>query len=86
MAQSTIGSLESGTRQTGRKIVTIANALEVDPLWLAEGRGEPVASGPGGLRAEDFMPVDVFHAENPRVVLIPKVRLKLSGWRDWLSH
>lgn len=39
VAQSTIGSLEAGTRQTARKITAIANALEVCAQWLAEGMG-----------------------------------------------
>jgi phage repressor protein C with HTH and peptisase S24 domain len=79
VAQSTIGSLESGARQTGRKIASIASVLGVDPLWLAEGKGQPVPSGPGGLRGAEFMPVDIFHADNPKVVLIPHVRLRLNA-------
>lgn len=39
VAQSTIGSLEAGTRLTARKITAIANALEVNGRWLAEGMG-----------------------------------------------
>lgn len=41
VAQSTIGSLESGARRTARKIASIAATLGVDPLWLAEGKGAP---------------------------------------------
>lgn len=41
VAQSTIGSLESGARRSARKIVVIANVLGVDALWLAEGKGKP---------------------------------------------
>lgn len=40
VSQSTIGNLESGLRQTARKIVNIATVLGVDPLWLAEGKGK----------------------------------------------
>lgn len=40
VAQSTIGSLEAGTRLTARKITAIANALEVNGRWLAEGMGQ----------------------------------------------
>jgi len=40
VSQGTIGNLESGTRQTARKIVEIAAALDVDVAWLAGGKGE----------------------------------------------
>lgn len=43
VSQSTIGNLESGLRQSARKIANIALALDVDALWLAEGRGVPRA-------------------------------------------
>lgn len=79
VAQSTIGSLESGARQTARKVAAIAAALDVDPLWLAEGKGDPAPSSPGGLRAGQFMNVDVFHTDNPNIILIPQVRLKLRA-------
>jgi len=39
VSQSTIGNLESGARQTARKLATIAAVLEVNALWLAEGKG-----------------------------------------------
>ena len=53
VSQSTIGNLEAGIRQTARKIVEIAAALDVDPAWLASGRGEPgVLSSVGGREAE----------------------------------
>lgn len=41
IAQSTIGSLEAGTRLSARKITQIAAALEVSSDWLADGKGEP---------------------------------------------
>lgn len=40
VAQSTIASWESGARETGRKISSVADALGVNALWLSEGRGE----------------------------------------------
>lgn len=43
VGQSTIASWESGARETGRKISVVADALGVNPLWLAEGRGEAIA-------------------------------------------
>ncbi|MDR3412919.1 MAG: helix-turn-helix transcriptional regulator [Formivibrio sp.] len=39
VSQSTIGNLESGDRLSARKIAVIASALNVDALWLAEGKG-----------------------------------------------
>jgi transcriptional regulator with XRE-family HTH domain len=41
VSQSTIGNLEAGIRLNARKITSIARVLEVDPVWLAEGVGEP---------------------------------------------
>jgi phage repressor protein C with HTH and peptisase S24 domain len=41
VSQGTIGNLESGIRQTARKIVDIATAAGVDPIWLANGKGSP---------------------------------------------
>jgi transcriptional regulator with XRE-family HTH domain len=37
VSQSTIGNLEAGIRLTSRKVALIADVLEVDALWLAEG-------------------------------------------------
>lgn len=44
VAQSTIGSLESGARKTARKIAIIAHELNVNALWLADGKGQPKES------------------------------------------
>jgi phage repressor protein C with HTH and peptisase S24 domain len=41
VSQGTIGNLESGLRQSARKIANIADAMGVDALWLAEGKGQP---------------------------------------------
>lgn len=41
MSQAAIAALEAGTRHYPRKLFQIATALEVDPLWLAEGSGSP---------------------------------------------
>ncbi|HWZ47324.1 MAG TPA: S24 family peptidase [Herbaspirillum sp.] len=47
VSQSTIGNLEAGTRASARKIASIAAALGVDALWLAEGKQRPaVRPGP----------------------------------------
>jgi phage repressor protein C with HTH and peptisase S24 domain len=52
VSQSTIGNLESGLRSNPRRIINIADALGVDPAWLAEGRGAPFASN-GTAAIED---------------------------------
>jgi transcriptional regulator with XRE-family HTH domain len=48
VSQSTIGNLEAGIRQTARRIVDIAAALDVDPVWLANGQGSPMDEQDGG--------------------------------------
>lgn len=39
--QSIIGMLEAGSRKSSSYVPQIANALGVDPLWLATGEGSP---------------------------------------------
>lgn len=46
VSQGTIGNLESGLRKEARRIVQIAAALNVDPLWLADGKGASPGSDP----------------------------------------
>ncbi|MBY0240312.1 MAG: helix-turn-helix domain-containing protein [Burkholderiaceae bacterium] len=41
VSQGAIGHLESGRTVTSRSITSIAKALDVDPIWLAEGKGTP---------------------------------------------
>lgn len=49
VSQSTIGNLEAGLRNSARKILDIAAALDVDPSWLANGKGSmsPIARSVG---------------------------------------
>lgn len=57
VSQGTIGNLESGLRQTARKIVNIAVAAGVDPIWLSEGKGEPDGKAmPAVTAAPDLIP------------------------------
>ena len=51
VSQSTIGNLESGIRQTARKILEIAAALEVDPMWLQNGKGTHGRASAGAIAA-----------------------------------
>lgn len=48
ISQSTIGNLESpaSKRKTSRFILPISLALNVDPLWLAEGKGVSTVAPP----------------------------------------
>lgn len=41
VTQGAIGHLESGRTKTSRSITSIALALGVNPMWLAEGKGHP---------------------------------------------
>lgn len=49
VSQSTIGNLEAGIRLTARNITAIATALDVNPVWLAEGKGSPTNEAPDNL-------------------------------------
>lgn len=93
VAQSTIGSLESGARQTARKIVDIAKALDVDPAWLANGQGEPLAASnaPKALDDDGFAApsLDISAAgqrvgigEQSRTVPIRAVKIKVQAGSD----
>lgn len=53
VSQGTIGNLEAGLRNSARKILDIARALDVDPAWLANGRGSlEITSGAAGAATE----------------------------------
>jgi transcriptional regulator with XRE-family HTH domain len=39
VAQGTIGNLEAGIRKSARRVAVLAAVLQVNPLWLAEGKG-----------------------------------------------
>ncbi|MBB5443269.1 MULTISPECIES: helix-turn-helix domain-containing protein [unclassified Paraburkholderia] len=43
VSQAAIGNLESGIRFASLKMPVIASLLDVDALWLAEGKGTPPA-------------------------------------------
>jgi len=38
VSQSTIGNIEAGLRERPRELLSIANALRVDPSWLETGK------------------------------------------------
>lgn len=93
VAQSTIGSLESGARQTARRVIDIARALGVDPAWLANGVGEPTVVG----RAATILDEDGFTTpslnmgavgqrvgigEQGRTVAIRAVKIKVHAGSD----
>jgi phage repressor protein C with HTH and peptisase S24 domain len=81
VAQSTIGNLESGMRQTSRNIAQLANVLDVDALWLAEGKGNPERiplSRPHLSLVNNVDAVDD-NDEHAHLERIRKVTLKLSA-------
>lgn len=71
VSQSAIGNLEAGIRLTSRSITAIAVALEVDPIWLAEGKGQPY---PDPKTSHE---IDL--ENNPEYPAIKRVKLKLSA-------
>jgi phage repressor protein C with HTH and peptisase S24 domain len=80
VSQAAIGHLEAGTRKTSRSITLIAEALGVEPLWLAEGKGprsnSGVAYSPGAPTITATHPDD-----EPRddTVYIPESRIEFSA-------
>lgn len=80
VSQGAIGHLESGRTSTSRSITSIAKALEVDPVWLAEGKGEPFPVTWGAV-PENVEKIGVVVAEegDPDFYQIPKVQLQLSA-------
>ena len=50
--QSTIGNLESGNQKTTKHLPSIATAIGVEALWLAEGRGPKYRDAEKNRRAE----------------------------------
>jgi SOS-response transcriptional repressor LexA len=62
VSQSTIGNLEAGTRASARKIASIAAALGVDALWLAEGKQRPAVRPDAGIE-----PGPDIHGEVPLI-------------------
>ncbi|MFS2004629.1 helix-turn-helix domain-containing protein [Duganella sp. CT11-25] len=46
VSQGNIAHLESGRTKTSRRMVAIAEALDVQPQWLAEGKGKPFLESP----------------------------------------
>ncbi|MDX8121592.1 XRE family transcriptional regulator [Janthinobacterium sp. GMG2] len=80
VSQGAIGHLESGRTSTSRSITSIAKALEVDPVWLAEGKGDPFPVTWGAV-PENVEKIGVVVAEegDPDFYQIPKVQLQLSA-------
>lgn len=72
VSQSTIGNLESGLRQSARKIVDIARALDVDPVWLANGDGAARPVEAGGSIPIDPSPAS---SNSPFIQTGPRIRV-----------
>lgn len=86
IAQSTIASWESGARETGRKINQVANYLCVNPLWLADGVGDPFkgsedidATSLGRMALPDCLDVVLADDSSKNYYQIPMVKLRLQA-------
>lgn len=85
VAQSTIASWENGARESGRKIVALAEPLDVDELWLATGKGSPFRQAPNvelananctpGLPDQLQAQILLGHLTEREAVLIHKFRM-----------
>ncbi len=62
LSQSAISSYENGTRQSPKKLLSLAQVLEVDIYWLSRGLGDmtpsPRVTGAVGESAWPFASID----------------------------
>ncbi|MGB5808619.1 helix-turn-helix domain-containing protein [Castellaniella sp.] len=62
LSQSAISSYENGTRQSPKKLLNLAQVLEVDIYWLSRGQGDmtppPGSAGSLGEGAWPFSSID----------------------------
>lgn len=81
VTQSTIGNLESGLRQSARRIIDIATALDVDPMWLANGEGEPKVAVPTSNVSDTASAprARIEVGDEPDVIAIRRVRIELRA-------
>lgn len=85
MAQATLSELETGESQGTTLIASFAAALGVNALWLETGAGkmEPNAGGRAdenfGLPPGTFKRVEAVGDDDPRLTMIPRVKLRLSA-------
>lgn len=81
VTQGNIAHLESGRTLTSRNIVSIAQALSVDPTWLAEGKGDPFGKPGLDLEAMGLQSVTTVDVEDdhPEVVTIQQVVIKVQA-------
>lgn len=80
LKQSTISDLELGKSKGSTSTASLASALGVHPLWLETGKGPMRLIDSLSESDQEMIPVDVYnHAENPNVVIIPKVQIRAAG-------
>ena len=80
VSQGAIGHLESGRTSTSRSITSIARALDVDPVWLADGKGEAFPKEWGAVPPRtEHLNVVIAEDGDPYFYQIPKVQLQLSA-------
>ena len=73
-SQTAVHKLESGACKSSRKLVSLALACEVDPIWLATGKGEMLHPA-GPSNTEEGLPS-----------LSPYSRVPLLSWEDAYAY
>jgi len=83
LSQSSLSDLETGKSAGTTYVATLAAALGVSALWLETGRGAVQADGQVdpvlGLKPGTFMRVEAVDEDDPRMTVIPRVRLRLRA-------
>jgi phage repressor protein C with HTH and peptisase S24 domain len=83
MTQGALSALETGDSQSSTLLPSMAAALGVSALWLETGRGSMQGDGQVdpvlGLKPGTFMRVDAVDEDDPRMTVIPRVRLRLRA-------
>lgn len=82
VTQGTIGNLESGLRSSARRIVDIATALDVDPVWLANGGAQAKSSAPAAPEELDSPFTNTLRVrvgDEPEAIPVRRVEIKLRA-------
>lgn len=73
--QTTIASIESGRNKGSTVITQLATALNVNPVWLAEGRPPKRATSIDAEKTNELIDLTT----HPDLLSIPRVKFKLSA-------
>ncbi|EBW6195692.1 helix-turn-helix transcriptional regulator [Salmonella enterica subsp. enterica] len=72
--QATIWKLLNGVTKSSGKMVNIANALNVDPNWLATGQGDMILPAEAPLDYEGLFPVEMYDEQGNKTgrrIMVP---------------